>query len=274
MNFSSGLIGGIVGDAMKEGPSGLVGGIVGDQIKKDPRGLIGGLAGGGMKGLVDTKERIIRDGRIFSRPRFGGPVHGPDNRRFTPDPNPYDVPPEPRGYGQGTVDDFLNRPRVDNIGDTNEVGLPKDMPMEDQIEILKKQSRRTTDFLGERYPFPRSGETHNFDLLYRPGVDKFEIRKPVFRPGVDSFEVEPMDFLNRTLEQNKEVMGPKTQVFPRFADPGDGVLKNPMMVAEVPGYGPMIPDSMIGDVTERVIPGYKERRDALRRKILGMLRGA
>ena len=239
MNFSSGLIGGIVGDAMKEGPSGLVGGIVGNQIKKDPRGLIGGLAGemiddprkaigglagaalggdfgGGMQGLVDTKERIFRDGRIFSRPKAGGPVHGRDNRRFTPDPNPFDVEPERPRYGEGSVDDFL----------------------------------------------------------YRPGVDKFEIRKPIFRPGVDSFEVEPMDFLNRTLEQNKEVMGPKTQVFPRFADPGDGVLKNPMMVAEVPGYGPMIPDSMVGDVTERVIPGYKERRDALRRKILGMLRGA
>ena len=235
MNFSSGLIGGIVGDAMKEGPSGLVGGIVGNQIKKDPRGLIGGLAGemiddprkaigglagaalggdfgGGMQGLVDTKERIFRDGRIFSRPRSGGPVGAPDTRKFTPDPNPFDVEPEPR------------------------------------------------------------------DLLYRPGIDKFEIRRPVFRPGVDSFEVEPLDFLNRTLEQNKEVMGPKRQVFPRFADPGDGVLKDPMMAQAVygpeqPGFGPMIPDSMFNEATERVIPGYTQRRDALRRKIMGMLRG-
>lgn len=241
MNFSSGLIGGIVGDAMKEGPSGLVGGIVGDQIKKNPRGLIGGLAGemiddpreaigglagaalgGGMKGLVDTKERIFRDGRIFSRPKGSGRVHGPDNRRFTPDPNPYDVEPEPRGYGKGSVKEpdlrgIFNRP----------------------------------DLLD--------------DLLYRPGAD--------------SFEVEPLDFLNRTLEQNKEVMGPKEQVFPRFADPGDGVLKNPMMAQAVygpeqPGFGPMIPDSMFNEATERVIPGYTQRRDALRRKIMGMLRGA
>ena len=89
-----------------------------------------------------------------------------------------------------------------------------------------------------------------------------------------NYLVDPAAFMEATLEQNKEVMGPKRQVFPRFADPSDGTLKNPMMMAEVPGYGPMIPDSMVGDVTERVIPGYKERRDALRRKILGMLRGA
>ena len=266
MNFSSGLVGGIVGDAMKEGPSGLVGGIVGDRIKKDPRSLIGGLAGemiddprraigglagaalggnfgGGMQGLVDTKERIFRDGRIFSRPKGSGRVDGPDNRRFTPDSNPYDVEPVTPRYGEGTV---------------------------------------------------------------------------------DMFQVDPLDFLNLRLEQNKEVMGPKEQVFPRFADPNDGTLKNPMMagldptddlllrslrkgeigpltdpnirkaiqdlekrkysggradsmegvlMAEVPGYGPEIPRSMVSDVTEKVIPGYTDRRDALRRKIVSMLRG-
>jgi hypothetical protein len=140
--------------------------------------------------LVDTKERIFRDGQIYSRPRFGGPVGSPDTRQFTPDPNPYGVEPEPRGFG-GSM-----------------------------------------------------------------------------------FQIDPMIFLNQSLEQNKEVMGPKEQIFPRFADPGDGVLKNPMMVAEVPGFGPEIPGGMVGDVTEGVIPGYKDRRDALRRKILGMLRGA
>ena len=161
MNFSSGLIGGIVGDAMKEGPSGLVGGIVGDQIKKDPRGLIGGLAGA----MIDDPREAI-----------GGLA------------------------GAALGDDFGGR------------------------------------------------------------------------------LMDPMSFLNRTLEQNKEVMGPKRQVFPRFADPGDGVLKDPMMAQAVygpeqPGLGPMIPDSMFNEATERVIPGYTQRRDALRRKIAGMLRG-
>ena len=200
--------------------------------------------------FVDTKERIFVNGQIYSRPKGGGPVHGPDNRRFTPDPNPYDVEPETPRYGEGTV---------------------------------------------------------------------------------DIFQVDPFNFLNQSLEQNKEVMGPKQQVFPRFADPNDGTLKNPMMAGldptddlllrslrkgeigpltdpnirkaiqdlekrkysggradsmegdlmaqavygpEQPGLGPMIPDSMFNEATERVIPGYTQRRDALRRKILGMLRGA
>ena len=192
--------------------------------------------------LVDTKERIFVNGQIYSRPIGGGPVHGPDNRRFTPDPNPYDVEPETPRYGEGTV---------------------------------------------------------------------------------DIFQVDPLYFLNQSLEQNKEVMGPKQQVFPRFADPNDGTLKNPMMAGLDPtddlllrslrkgeigpltdpnirkaiqdlekrkysggradsmegvlmaeaGYGPEIPRSMVSDVTEKVIPGYKDRRDALRRKIVGMLRG-
>ena len=49
----------------------------------------------------------------------------------------------------------------------------------------------------------------------------------------------------------------------------DGVL-----MAEAPGYGPEIPQSMVGDVTERISPGYKARRDAIRQRIAQMrLRG-
>jgi hypothetical protein len=133
--------------------------------------------------LQDTKERIFRNGQIYSRPRFGGSVHGPDTRPpFRPDSNPYDVPPEPRGYGQGSV--------------------------------------------------PETGKR---------------------------------DFLYQYLEQNKEVMGPKTQMFDRYADPDDGTL--------ISAYGPEVPKHMIDDVTERIVPGYKERRDALRKRIAGILRG-
>ena len=194
--------------------------------------------------FVDTKERIFVNGQIYSRPKGSGRVHGPDNRRFTPDPNPYDVEPEIPRYGEGTV---------------------------------------------------------------------------------DMFQVDPIDFLNQSLEQNKEVMGPKRQVFPRFADPEDGTLNNEEMarvdptdkllldslrkgeigpvtdprirkaiidlerkiynegrassmdgalMAEAPGYGPEIPQSMVGDVTERISPGYKARRDAIRQRIAQMrLRG-
>ena len=77
--------------------------------------------------FVDTKERIFVNGQIYSRPIGGGPVHGPDTRRFTPDPNPYDVPPEPRGYGQGTVDDLLFRPGIDKFEIENPVLRPGDI---------------------------------------------------------------------------------------------------------------------------------------------------
>ena len=76
--------------------------------------------------IQDTKERIFVNGQIYSRPIGGGPVHGPDNRRFTPDPNPYDVPPEPRGYGQGTVDTLLYRPGIDKFEIENPVLRPGD----------------------------------------------------------------------------------------------------------------------------------------------------
>lgn len=236
--------------------------------------------------IQDTKERIFVNGQIYSRPIGGGPLHGPDTRPpFRPDPNPYDVPPEPRGYGQGSV----KEPDLRGIFDR---------------------------------PYLRR------DLLYRPGVDKFEIENPVLRPG-DTYKVVPLDYLNQYLnnrgitEQNQEVMGSKEQVFPRYANPEDGTLNNMRMaaldptddlllrsllkgeigpitdpnirkaiqelerrkyrggqadsmegalMAEAPGYGPVIPQSMVGDVTERVIPGYKDRRDALRRKI-AQLRG-
>ena len=124
---------------------------------------------------------------------------------------------------------------------------------------------------------------------------------------------------------NSEVMGPKEQVFPRYANPEDGTLNNEEMarvdptdkllldslrkgeigdpnsprirkaiidlerkiynegrassmegalMAEAFGYGPEIPQSMVGDVTERISPDYKARRDALRQRIAQMrLRG-
>jgi hypothetical protein len=46
------------------------------------------------------------------------------------------------------------------------------------------------------------------------------------------------------------------------------------LIAEAPGYGPEIPQSMVGGVTGRISPGYEARRDALRQRIAQMrLRG-
>ena len=57
--------------------------------------------------FLDTKERIFVNGQIYSRPKGSGRVHGPDNRKFTPDPNPYDVPPEPRVTGRELLTTLL-----------------------------------------------------------------------------------------------------------------------------------------------------------------------
>lgn len=107
---------------------------------------------------------------------------------------------------------------------------------------------------------------------YRPGEDLHRdqfLLNPSVSPIASNPETGKRDFLYQYLEQNKEVMGPKTQMFDRFADPDDGTL----IAADVPAIGPEIPQRLVGDVTERIVPGYKERRDALRKRIAGILRG-
>ena len=120
------------------------------------------------------------------------------------------------------------------------------------------------------------------DLLYRVGVDKFELRQPIVRPE-DVFEIVPLDFMNQyindrgILEQNKEVMGPKEQVFPRFADPGDGTLNTtPMMMAADPSFA--IPreasPEQVREINRRVISDYERKKEMLRRGLLApLLRG-
>ena len=246
--------------------------------------------------IQDTRERIFRNGQIYSRPRFGGSVHGPDTRPpFRPDSNPYDVPPEPRGYGQGSVDvpdvrDFLLRP-TDNFDIRKPVYRPEDkvevLPLEvsanyttvDPSELPEavELRRKSEDFFQEMNPNP-SIDPSKLDLReyrqpgpYRPGED---LHKDQFilsprSPIASNPETGKRDFLYQYLEQNKEVMGPKNQMFGRYADPDDGTL----IAADVPAIGPEIPQRLVGDVTERIVPGYKERRDALRKRIAGILRG-
>lgn len=121
------------------------------------------------------------------------------------------------------------------------------------------------------------------DFLYRPGVDEFEIQNPIFRPGVDEFEVVPLGFLDQYLkdrgivEQNQELSGPKEQVFPRFADPGDGTLNTtPMMMAVDPSFA--IPREVspqeVREINRRVISDYDKKKEMLRRGFLApLLRG-
>ena len=150
--------------------------------------------------FLDTKERIFVNGQIYSRPKGSGRVHGPDNRRFTPDPNPYDVPPEPRGYGHSTVDDTF-----------------KVLPLNPLLPMPDPKSYIRTDR-----------------------------REMYFDPPRDQFINDVMDSLiNRGItEQNREVMGSKEQVFPRYANPEDGTLNNEEM-ARVDPTDKLLLDSFV-----------------------------
>lgn len=67
---------------------------------------------------------------------------------------------------------------------------------------------------------------------YRPGEDLDRDRfllSPSRSPIASNPETGKRDFLYQYLEQNKEVMGPKTQMFDRYADPDDGTLSNDEM---------------------------------------------
>jgi len=236
--------------------------------------------------IQDTRERIFRNGQIYSRPRFGGPVNGPDTRQFTPDPNPYDIEPEPRGYGHGNV----------GFADTT----PKPRIRQHQLDPSTPEERERFRILEGRGPFPNMEGLDPFspnplgnglldylnqlqrdrkfkDFLLRP-TDKFDIRHPVYRPGIDQFENVPLapetgkrDFLYQYLEQNKEVMGPKTQMFDRYADPDDGTL-----IAADPSFA--IPREVspaeVREINRRVISDYDKKKEMLRRGFLSpLLRG-
>ena len=252
--------------------------------------------------IQDTKERIFVNGQIYSRPIGGGRVHGPDNRRFTPDPNPYNVEPEPRGFGGALQQVIEENPELKDVFQPPGIGVdPSKLDM--------------TPYIDPNVPKPPAVQEDVIRYKFLMGPDS-----PLASSFLDTFMED-----RGITEQNQEVMGSKEQVFPRFANPEDGTLNNEEMarvdptdkllldslrrgeigpltdprirkaivdlerkiyndgrassmegalMAEAPGYGPEIPQSMVGDVTERISPGYKARRDALRQRIAQMrLRG-
>ena len=111
-------------------------------------------------------------------------------------------------------------------------------------------------------------------LLYRPGVDKFEIRKPVLRPE-DTFEVLPLDFMNQYInnrgitEQNQEVMGSKEQVFPRYANPEDGTLNNTEMAGLDPTGELLLRSLRRGEIGPLTDPNIRKAIKDLERQKYG-----
>lgn len=190
--------------------------------------------------IQDTKERIFMNGQIYSRPRFGGPVGAPDNRRFTPDPNPYDVMPEPRGYGQGSVKEpdlrgIFNRP----------------------------------DLLDDPYYRP----PHNFDPVTPEEYEQIRIiegrgdAKGTSPEVQDSFRFMNGYLYDLNTVPNSEVMGPKEQVFPRYANPEDGTLNNEEMARVDPTDKLLLNSLRKGEIGPLTDPRIKKAIIDLERKI-------
>jgi len=156
-------------------------------------------------------------------------------------------------------------------------------------------------------------------------TQELDRREMYFDPPRDQFINDVMDSLiNRGItEQNREVMGSKEQVFPRYANPEDGTLNNEEMARVDPtdklllkslrkgeigdpssprirkaiidlerkiynegrassmdgaliaadpvdkaAYGPQMTRSQFSDYNELRSPGYKDRRDALRMRLI------
>ena len=112
---------------------------------------------------------------------------------------------------------------------------------------------------------------------YRPGEDLHRdqfLLNPSVSPIASNPETGKRDFLYQYLEQNKEVMGPKTQMFDRFADPDDGTLIAADPVDKA-AHGPQMTRKQFSNYMEMRNPGFKSRTDALRMKLInaGILRG-
>ena len=216
--------------------------------------------------IQDTKERIFVNGQIYSRPRFGGPVHGPDTRRFTPDPNPYDVAPEPRGYGQGTVDDLLFRPGIDKFEIENPVLRPGD--------TFKIVPLNTPSVMSDPRVTPLDPRATPFvtpDPLVTPFVTPDPLVTPSVMPDLprDQFIQDLIDSLiNRGItEQNQEVMGSKEQVFPRYANPEDGTLNNEEMARVDPIDKLLLKSLRKGEIGDPSSPRIRKAIIDLEKKI-------
>ena len=131
------------------------------------------------------------------------------------------------------------------------------------------------NIISGRKPFDFGGKGME-DEASGDSLRRFKPESGEFLPFEPSEEAKPIPLAvepyQETLEQNQEVMGPKAQVFPRFADPGDGTLSTtPMMTAVDPGSILFIEKSprRVREINRRVIPGY----DRVREKIQTALRG-
>ena len=129
--------------------------------------------------------------------------------------------------------------------------------------------RKPFDFVGERMEGgERKQNKSKADSLMRFKPDSGEFL-PFEVPGNEQpAEGQPVPLTvipyEAPLEQNQEVMGPKAQVFPRFADPGDGTLNTtPMMMAGSPSF-----DLSYPRISGKNLEGVPNANDPVMRKKL------
>jgi len=224
--------------------------------------------------IQDTKERIFVNGQIYSRPIGGGPVHGPDTRRFTPDPNPYDVPPEPRGYGQGTVDDLLFRPGIDKFEIENPVLRPGDtyevLPLDYLNQYLNNRgiTEQNQEVMGSkeqvfpRYANPEDGTLNNEEMARVDPIDKLLLKS--LRKG------EIGDPNNPRIR--KAIIDLERKIY----NDGRASSMDGALVAADPSFA--IPREVspqeVNQINRRVISDYDKKKEMLRRGLLApLLRG-
>lgn len=186
---------------------------------------------------------------------------------------------EGRGDARGTYPEVIDpfnlppRPMPDPKRPTMEIDRLEIEPTRDQFinDIMDSLINRgiteqNQEVMGSkeqvfpRYANPEDGTLNNEEMARVDPTDKLlldSLRKGEIGPLTDPRIRKAIVDLERKIYNDGR------------ASSMEGAL-----MAEAPGYGPVIPQSMVGDVTERIIPGYKARRDALRQRIAQMrLRG-
>ena len=212
---------------------GLVGGLAGDSLKKGMRGVVGGIAGDAFdQGIGGVVGGLA--GELIDEPRnvLGGVVGAAIGNDFMPG-----------GLGRGVS--FLNG-FMDDIGIT-----------EQNQEVMGSKEQ-----VFPRYANPEDGTLNNEEMARVDPTDKLlldSLRRGEIGPLTDPRIRKAIVDLERKIYNDG-----------RASSFGGGLFDGALMAAD-PSFKTPVPQNMVGDATERLFPGYKDRRDSLRRQ-LGLAR--
>ena len=212
---------------------GLVGDLAGDSLKKGMRGVVGGIAGDAFdQGIGGVVGGLA--GELIDEPRnvLGGVVGAAIGNDFMPG-----------GLGRGVS--FLNG-FMDDIGIT-----------EQNQEVMGSKEQ-----VFPRYANPEDGTLNNEEMARVDPTDKLlldSLRRGEIGPVTDPRIRKAIVDLERKIYNDG-----------RASSFGGGLFDGALMAAD-PSFKTPVPQNMVGDATERLFPGYKDRRDSLRRQ-LGLAR--